>query len=511
MNATEHDKELRGKILQDQNQYSLIQISMAPMADKISLLLAVFTGAVVLLHLIYRWWSIHGGPKRSNNEQNQEPRLPPGSTGWPLIGESFSYYRSMTSNNPRKFVDDREKRYDSDIFVSHLFGGKAVVSADPQLNKFVLQNEGRLFQAHYPKALKALIGKYGLLSVHGQLQRKLHGIAVNLLRFERLKVDFMEQIQSLVHSTLDKWADMKTIYLQNECHQMVLNLMAKQLLDLSPSKETNEICELFIDYTNAVASIPIKIPGSTYAKALKAREILIGKISMMIEERRNHCEVVHTDLLAKLLEEGTLSDEIICDFILFLLFAGHETSSRAMTFSIKFLTNCPRALEQMKEEHDAILKSKGGDKRLDWDDYKSMKFTQCVIDETLRLGNFAPGIFREAKEDTIVKDCLISKGSIVYAFLTATHLHEKFHNEALTFNPWRWEVEQDLSNDNLFTPFGGGARLCPGSHLAKLELSLFLHIFITRVRWEALGDDCTSYFPLPYLTKGFRISLHSRE
>jgi hypothetical protein len=80
------------------------------MADQISLVLVVFTAAVALLHLIHRWWNIHGGRKRSNNEENQEARLPPGSTGWPLIGESFSYYRSMSSNQPRKFVDEREKR-----------------------------------------------------------------------------------------------------------------------------------------------------------------------------------------------------------------------------------------------------------------------------------------------------------------------------------------------------------------------------------------------------------------
>ena len=88
-----------------------------------------------------------------------------------------------------------------------------VVSADPQFNKFVLQNEGRLFQAQYHESLKALMGNYGVLSVHGDLQRKLHGIAVNLLRFERLRVDFMEEIQSLVHSTLDRWVDMKDISL----------------------------------------------------------------------------------------------------------------------------------------------------------------------------------------------------------------------------------------------------------------------------------------------------------
>jgi len=63
------------------------------------------------------------------------------------------------------------------------------------------------------------MGNYGLLSVHGDLQRKLHGIVVILLRFERLGVDFMEEIQSLVHFALDRWADMKEISLQNECHQ----------------------------------------------------------------------------------------------------------------------------------------------------------------------------------------------------------------------------------------------------------------------------------------------------
>jgi cytochrome P450 len=303
---------------------------------------------------------------------------------------------------------------------------------------------------------------------------------------------------------------MKEISLQNECHQMVLNLMAKQLLDLSPSKETTEICELFVDYTNAVIAIPIKIPGSAYAKGMKARQLLIRKICEIIEERRSHPQVVHNDLLTKLLEEGSLSDEIICDFILFLLFAGHETSTRAMTFAIKFLTYCPQALEQMKEEHDAILKTKCPDKRLEWEDYKLMKFTQCVINETLRFGNFGPGVFREAKEDIKVKDYLIPKGWVVFVFLTATHLHEHSYNEALIFDPWRWEPDQDVSNNALFTPFGGGARLCPGFHIAKLEISLFLHIFLTKFRWEALGDDRTSYFPLPYLTKGFPIRLRSR-
>nr|AIK01725.1 CYP720B2 [Pinus banksiana] len=445
-------------------------------------------------------------------------KLPPGSTGWPLIGETISFFRGINSTaQPRQFIQERERRY-GEIFRSNLFGrSRIVVSVDPEFNKHVLQHEGRQFQANYPKPLRNLIGKYGLLSVHGDLQRKLHGAAVNLLRFERLSVDFMEDIQNLLHITLAKWEAKRDIHLQEECHQLVLNLMAKQLLDLSPSKDTEEICEAFGHFSEALLAVPIKIPGTKYARGFKAREFLIKKIYESIEDRRQHPEAVHNDLLTKLLKEDSFSEEIIADFILFLLFAGHETSSRSMSFAIKFLTDCPRALEELKAEHDALLKRKGNlkNQKLNWDDYQSLKFTQCVIHETLRVGNFGPGVFRETKEDIKTKGgFVIPRGWTVYVFLTGTHLDEKYHSSALKFDPWRWQPhlqDQELLKNPSFMPFGGGARLCPGMHLAKMELALFLHNFVTKFRWEALQDDKISYFPFPRLIKGLPIRIRLRE
>lgn len=34
-------------------------------------------------------------------------------------------------------------------------------------------------------------------------------------------------------------------------------------------------------------------------------------------------------------------------------------------------------------------------------------------------------------------------------------------------------------NNNIFTPFGGGQRLCPGFELSRLEISIFLHHLVT--------------------------------
>ena len=36
----------------------------------------------------------------------------------------------------------------------------------------------------------------------------------------------------------------------------------------------------------------------------------------------------------------------------------------------------------------------------------------------------------------------------------------------------------------VFTPFGGGPRLCPGSELARVMLSVFLHHFVTKFRYD---------------------------
>lgn len=81
---------------------------------------------------------------------------------------------------------------------------------------------------------------------------------------------------------------------------------------------------------------------------IQARKFIINQIYDCIKDRRQHRQAARNDLLTKLVAEGLFSDEIIADFILFLLFAGYETSSTAMAFAVKFLTENPLALEQLR-------------------------------------------------------------------------------------------------------------------------------------------------------------------
>ncbi|XP_022631976.1 cytochrome P450 87A3-like [Vigna radiata var. radiata] len=83
-----------------------------------------------------------------------------------------------------------------------------------------------------------------------------------------------------------------------------------------------------------------------------------------------------------------------------LLFASFETTSLALTYATKVLSDHPLVLKQLQEEHEAILKRREDtNSGITWKEYKSMTYTFQFINETVRLANIVPGIFRKAMRE----------------------------------------------------------------------------------------------------------------
>ncbi|KAF5201650.1 Cytochrome p450 [Thalictrum thalictroides] len=422
-----------------------------------------------------------------NKPKKAALRFPPGRRGWPVVGDSINWYNAVAGSHPPRFVEEQVKRYGR-IFSCNLLGKRAVVSADPTFNRFIMQNEGKLFQSSYPKSFRDLVGKNGVITVQGEQQRKLHGIASNMMRLEKLKFHFLKDIQVVMIQTLNNFNNNQVILLQDVCRKMAMNLMVTQLLGVSSDSDINEMAQLFSDFVDGCLSVPINFPGFPYHTGMKARQKIIKKIDKTIEIRRQQpaSEVGINGVLGRLLEEDSLPDDTVADFIINLLFAGNETTAKTMLFAVYFLTQCPMALKQLMTEQEGLQRNCDED-TLTWEDYKAMPFTQCVIDETLRIGGIAIWLMREAKEDVEYEGFLIPKGCFVVPFLSAVHLDESFHKEALSFNPWRWMEPENQEKRNwrsspFYAPFGGGARFCPGAELARLQIAIFLHFFVTRYR-----------------------------
>ena len=132
----------------------------------------------------------------------------------------FSFYIYIYVSDDHDFDLDLDCNRYGKIFSCSLFGKRAVVSSDPGFNRFIMQNEGKLFKSSYPKSFRDLVGKNGVITVQGEQQRKLHGIASNMMRLEKLKFHFLKDIQMIMIQTLGNFEDNHVILLQDVCRKV---------------------------------------------------------------------------------------------------------------------------------------------------------------------------------------------------------------------------------------------------------------------------------------------------
>lgn len=75
----------------------------------------------------------------------------------------------------------------------------------------------------------------------------------------------------------------------------------------------------------------------------------MSKIHSTIERWKTEggSEEIGDGVLGRLLNEESLADEAIADFIINLIFAGNETTAKTMLFAVYFLTQSPNALKKV--------------------------------------------------------------------------------------------------------------------------------------------------------------------
>ncbi|ERN09782.1 hypothetical protein AMTRI_Chr08g159550 [Amborella trichopoda] len=460
------------------------------------LVLGLVSFFLFFLHLSTRKYRIRG--------------LPPGSFGLPLVGETLQLISAYKATNPEPFLDSRRSRY-GNVFTTHVFGEPTIFSTDPEVNRFILQNEGKLFVSSYPSSISNLLGKHSLLLMKGSLHKKMHSLTMSFANSSIIKDHLLLDIDRLVRLSLDSWRG--RVLLQEEAKKITFELTIKQLMSVDPGDWSENLRKEYMLLIEGFFTVPFPFLGTTYARAIKARGKVAEALREMVRERKRESGDVEEkkDMVASLVREG-LSDEEIVDFLLALLVAGYETTSTIMTLAVKFLTETPQAFASLKEEHEEIRRKKAGSEPLDWADYKSMSFTQCVINETLRVANIISGVFRRAVCDVHIKGCTIPKDWKVFVSFRAVHLDQDFYKDARSFNPWRWQGTLPSTNPpSVFTPFGGGPRLCPGYELARVEISVFLHYLVANFSSVTSEEDKVVFFPTTRALKRCPILVTRKE
>ncbi|KAL8148565.1 cytochrome P450 724B1-like [Apium graveolens] len=444
--------------------------------------------------------------------------LPKGTFSWPLLGETLSFLNPHPSNSIGTFLHNHCSKYGK-VFKSHLFFTPTIVSCDEELNYFILQNEDKLFQCSYPKPIHGVLGSLSMLVAVGDTHKRLRSVALSLVTTTKSNPQFLNDIENTAIQILDSWKHKHQILFCEEARKFTFTVIVKQVLGLTPDDpHTSEILKDFLTFMKGLISLPLYIPGTPYARAVKARRRIASTVKAIIEERRKIRSASSTqqdnprsfDFLEILLCVDALSEDEKVSFVLDSLLGGYETTSLLMAMVVHFLDQSTTALEHLKLEHQNIRNMKNiNDVSLNWEDYKKMEFTQHVINEALRYGNVVKFVHRKALKDVKFKDFVIPSGWQVLPVLSAVHLDKTLHADASQFHPWRWENQEQTCKK--FTPFGGGTRCCPGSELAKVEVAFFLHHLVQKFRWRTECGDLPFAYPYVEFPRGLPLYVEEYE
>ncbi|KAK1558858.1 hypothetical protein Q3G72_007463 [Acer saccharum] len=456
--------------------------------------------AAVVVVLIFLFLSYNILKQIRRETKHGGPKLPPGSLGWPYIGETVQMY----SQHPNVFFATKQKRY-GEIFKTHILGCPCVMLASPEAAKFVLVSHAHLFKPTYPKSKEKMIGPSALFFHGGDYHAHLRKLVQTSLSPEKIK-KLIPYIENIALSLLDSWAGHgQVINTFIEMKKFSFDVGILSLFGHLDGSIREKLKHNYVIVDKGYNSLPTKIPGTTYHKAVLARKRLSQIVSEIISERKEK-RLVDSDLLGHLLnfrdgDGQILTEDQIADNIIGVLFAAQDTTASALTWILKYLQDNHNLLQALKAEHISSGGGGGGDQKpLTWAQTKNMPLTYRFMMESLRMATIISFTYREAVVDVEYKGYLIPKGWKVMPLFRNIHHNPDFFPDPQIFDPSRFEV---APRSNTFMPFGNGVHACPGNHLAKLEILILLHHLLTKFRWEVVGSQSgIEYAPFPIPKQG---------
>lgn len=454
-----------------------------------------------------RYWYRWSHPKCNG-------KLPPGSMGFPLIGETIQFLIPSKSLDIPRFLKKRIAKYGR-LFRTSIAGRQIIVSADQEFNHYVFQQEGKLVQLWYMDSFSSFFGRYVDDSASAYIHKYSKNTILSYIGTESLKEKLLSKIELTFNQGLQSWSTKSSIEVRTSITKMIFDLSAKDLFSYDTTMCDEDMSKKF-GFLQGVMCIPLNIPGTAFHTLKKNQKETKSFLRSILKERlksRENKQQRQGDLLDKLIDDMKVEEFVTENFIVFFMFsillASFETISAAVTVAMTCLSDQPLIIKELTEEHEAILRRRENTSSLlAWKEYKSMKFTSQVINETMRMTNLVPGILRKVIKDIHVNGYVIPEGWTLAILPSYVHFNPEKYENPLAFNPWRWN---DAGSSKNFMPFGGGTRNCVGSEYAKVTMAVFFHVLVTKFRWENIKGGQISRTPVLSFGDGLHINISKKD
>jgi cytochrome P450 len=179
------------------------------------------------------------------------------------------------------------------------------------------------------------------------------------------------------------------------------------------------------------------------------------------------------------------TDKELLDELMTLIVAGFETSANTLNWVWYLIAGHPDVEARLIAEARACLSDTPS---VNAENATAMKYTQQVLEETLRLYPPVWLFTRRASEDDELHDYDVQPGTDIYLSPYVLHRTASIWPDPDTFNPDRFETGEKPKRDRPYFPFSLGPRRCVGEYFSFLEMKVHIGLLLPRFRMQRVSN-----------------------
>jgi len=389
-------------------------------------------------------------------------------------------------------------------------GGPLVIANDPGLIRHVLVENAKNYKmAKVRQLILRPILRDGLLTAEGDVWKRSRKAMAPVFTPRHI-FGFAQPMLKRSEAFAERYRDGQTVDIARDMTTLTYDILAETLFSGEiagePGSFEEQIDHLFetmgrVDPLDLLRA-PTWLPRLTRIRGRKTmayfRKIVADTMAMRRDRLARDPDGAPNDFLTLLLKtEGPngLTREEIADNIITFIGAGHETTARALGWTLYCLAEAPWERERIEAEIEAVLAREPDPVK--WLD--AMPLTRAAFEEAMRLYPPAPSLNREPIVEDRYQDLVLKPGATVLMMPWTIHRHRKLWDQPDAFMPSRFHPEnRDRIDRYQYLPFGAGPRVCIGMSFAMQEAVIALAVLMSRFRFETTPQ--TNPWPVQKLT-----------
>ncbi|KAK7474093.1 hypothetical protein BaRGS_00034699 [Batillaria attramentaria] len=415
----------------------------------------------------------------------------PGRTYKPIIGNMFEALKEEAMTNTINWMKELNSRF---IRFYYLYGEERLLTADPAVIKYITVTNSKNYRHSNTAGMIAKLVPDFLLIINGSAHHSLKRLLNPSFNSHSVN-GFIPVFDETTKKVVARWSaaiknnggQEATVPAQEVMQHITLDAICEcgfgyhlHCVEDPASAGVQSLQHILKGFTvRLIQMIPLisRLPSKEKSRQKTDIDFFRSTILTVIKEKREKMEFggdSSKDLLSALLaakdEEGnSLPDNIIYSQVGGFLFAGFETTSIGLTWTLLMLAQYPEVQTKARQEVMSLLPDQ--EQPITAAIVEKLVYLTCVVKESLRLFPPVTVHFRQSINDDVIQGYKIPAGTKIGLASGALHRLPENWDDPDTFKPERFLKEYD---PYAFLPFSAGPFMCIGHGFAMTEMKVVL-------------------------------------